>query len=103
MKQLAIVMGLMKESRRSSSFPLIADAPISEMGEILTQNFFYNIPNVFTQSIIFIKDFYKNDGELNDIGHKIIFDSPLNIKAFMNEAVGREQHERETRIKLLRK
>jgi DNA sulfur modification protein DndD len=101
MKQLAIVMGLMKESRRSSSFPLIADAPISEMGEILTQNFFYNIPKVFKQSIIFIKDFYKSDGELNDIGKYIISDSALNIKAFMNEAVGREQQDRETNIKLI--
>ena len=101
MKQLAIVMGLMNKSRRSASFPLIADAPISEMGEILTQNFFYNIPNVFIQSIIFIKDFYGVDGDLNVIGKNIINNPSLNIRAFLNTAIGKEQHERKTEIKLI--
>lgn len=99
MKQLALVMGLLKESRRNSSYPLIADAPISEMGDILTQNFFYNIPKIFDQSIIFIKDFYKKGGELNEGGKKIIYESQLNMRVFMNEAIGKEQHERKTVIK----
>jgi len=43
---------------KQSSYPIIADAPISEMGEVLVHNFFYQISTSFKQSLVLVKDLY---------------------------------------------
>jgi len=105
MKQLSIIMGIIRMKAISeNSYPLIADAPVSEMGEILTQNFFYNIPKHFRQSVIFVKDLYrKNDdfADVNDFGRNLINNSYLNPKVYLNTAIGKDQHERNTKVNLI--
>ena len=100
MKQLALLMGIVQIGK-SQNYPLIADAPVSEMSSILTKNFFYCIPDSFRQTIIFVKDLIDDDSggdglKLNKLGEEIK-DSPyLNARIYINNAHGREQHERET-------
>lgn len=55
-------------------YPFISDAPFSEFGDNFINNFFKVAPNVFTQSIILIKELYDSTSEnyLNDLGNKIL-------------------------------
>ena len=55
-------------------FPFISDAPFSEFGDNFIYNFFRISPQVFTQSIILIKDLYdpNTDNYLNEKGNKIL-------------------------------
>jgi DNA sulfur modification protein DndD len=103
MRQLAIVMGILKMDNQRC-YPLIADAPISEMGEILANNFFYEINPLFEQSIILVKDFYTQEnglGKINSFGEELIADKYLNPKVYLNRAKGKNQQERETEILLI--
>lgn len=76
MKQLSIVMAIISSRIGSQRFdyPFIADAPFSEFGDNFIYNFFEIAPQVFTQSIILIKDLYdpKVPNFLNDKGNKIL-------------------------------
>lgn len=76
MKQLSIVMAIISSRIGSQHFdyPFIADAPFSEFGDNFIYNFFEIAPQVFTQSIILIKDLYdpKVPNFLNDKGNKIL-------------------------------
>lgn len=62
MKHLAIVMSIISSKVGSKRFdyPFISDAPFSEFGVNLIDNFLNIAPNVFSQSIIMIKDLYDN-------------------------------------------
>ena len=55
-------------------YPFISDAPFSEFGDNFVYNFFKIAPQVFTQSIILIKDLYDPNSVdyLNDKGSKIL-------------------------------
>jgi DNA sulfur modification protein DndD len=76
MKQLSIIMAIIssKIGNKQFDYPFIADAPFSEFGDNFINNFFKIAPNVFTQSIILIKELYdpKSDDFLNDLGKKIL-------------------------------
>lgn len=76
MKQLSIIMAIIssKIGNKHFDYPFISDAPFSEFGDNFINNFFKIAPNVFTQSIIFIKELYdpKSEDFLNDLGKKIL-------------------------------
>ena len=76
MKQLSIVMAIISSriGNKQFDYPFISDAPFSEFGDNFIYNFFKIAPQVFTQSIILIKDLYDpNNGDfLNDKGMKIL-------------------------------
>lgn len=76
MKQLSIIMAIIssKIGNKRFDYPFISDAPFSEFGDNFINNFFKIAPNVFTQSIIFIKELYdpNTDDFLNDLGKKIL-------------------------------
>ncbi len=104
MKKLAVIMGIIasKEEGRLE-YPLIADAPLSTFGKGLIEGFFRQVPQVFHQSIIMVKDLYDGTSSdyLNDIGrdvlHKIRSTSgSLHLNLIEK---GQPQLERETMIK----
>ena len=77
MKQLSIVMAIISSkigNEKTFDFPFISDAPFSEFGENFINNFFKVAPNVFTQSVIMIKELY--DPKANDLltpfGRKVL-------------------------------
>lgn len=76
MKQLSIVMAIISSriGNQHFDFPFISDAPFSEFGDNFIYNFFRISPQVFTQSIILIKDLYdpNTDNYLNEKGNKIL-------------------------------
>ncbi len=76
MKQLSIIMAIIssKIGNKQFDYPFISDAPFSEFGDNFINNFFKIAPNVFKQSIIFIKELYDPASEnyLNDLGKKIL-------------------------------
>ena len=76
MKQLSIIMAIIssKIGNQRFDYPFISDAPFSEFGDNFINNFFKVAPNVFTQSIILIKELYDSTSEnyLNDLGNKIL-------------------------------
>ncbi|MCL2311148.1 MAG: hypothetical protein FWC41_01475 [Firmicutes bacterium] len=76
MKQLSIIMAIIssKIGNKQFDYPFISDAPFSEFGDNFINNFFKIAPNVFTQSIIFIKELYDplSENYLNELGNKIL-------------------------------
>ena len=77
MKQLAIVMAIISSKRgdeKKFDYPFISDAPFSEFGENFISNFFKVAPEVFTQSIIMIKELYdpKAKDYLTPFGRKVL-------------------------------
>lgn len=77
MKQLSIVMAIISSkigNQKTFDFPFISDAPFSEFGENFINNFFKVAPNVFTQSIILIKELYdpKSQDLLTPFGRKVL-------------------------------
>lgn len=76
MKQLSIIMAIISSKivNKRFDYPFISDAPFSEFGDNFINNFFKIAPNVFTQSIIFIKELYDPSTEnyLNALGEKIL-------------------------------
>ena len=76
MKQLSIVMAIISSriGNQHFDYPFISDAPFSEFGDNFIYNFFKIAPQVFTQSIILIKDLYdpNDDNFLNDKGKRIL-------------------------------
>ncbi len=76
MKQLSIIMAIIssKVGNKQFNYPFISDAPFSEFGDNFINNFFKIAPNVFTQSIILIKELYDPyaNNYLNDLGNKIL-------------------------------
>lgn len=77
MKQLAIVMAIISSKigdEKKFDYPFISDAPFSEFGENFISNFFKVAPEVFTQSIIMIKELYdpKVKDYLTPFGRKVL-------------------------------
>ncbi len=75
MKQLSIIMAIIstKVGDNRFDYPFISDAPFSEFGDNFIKNFFRIAPNVFTQSIIMVKDLYDVDApsNMNTLGEEI--------------------------------
>lgn len=77
MKQLAIVMAVISSKiggEKKFDYPFISDAPFSEFGENFINNFFAVAPEVFSQSIIMIKELYdpNSDDLLTPFGRRIL-------------------------------
>ena len=77
MKKLAIVMAIIASKRENMLFdyPLIADAPLGTYGKSFILNFFSEVPQVFGQSIILVKDLYDPDdfeSHLTELGKEIL-------------------------------
>ncbi len=75
MKQLSIIMAIISTKIGDNRFdyPFISDAPFSEFGDNFIKNFFRIAPNVFTQSIIMVKDLYdvNSNSNMNTLGKEI--------------------------------
>ena len=75
MKQLSIIMAIISTKIGDDRFdyPFISDAPFSEFGDNFIRNFFRIAPNVFTQSIIMVKDLYdvNSESKMNTLGTEI--------------------------------
>ena len=63
MKKLAIVMAIIssRDEPQTFDYPLIADAPLSAFGKGFIEGFFSEVPHVFNQSIILVKELYDKD------------------------------------------
>ena len=77
MKQLAIVMAVISSKigdEKKFDYPFISDAPFSEFGENFINNFFAVAPEVFSQSIIMIKELYDPNADdlLTPFGRRIL-------------------------------
>lgn len=77
MKQLAIVMAVISSKigdEKKFDYPFISDAPFSEFGDNFINNFFAVAPDVFSQSIIMIKELYdpNTDDFLTPFGRRIL-------------------------------
>ena len=77
MKQLAIVMAVLSSQigdEKMFDYPFISDAPFSEFGENFINNFFAVAPEVFSQSIIMIKELYDPNADdlLTPFGRRIL-------------------------------
>jgi len=77
MKQLAIVMAVISSKigdEKKFDYPFISDAPFSEFGENFINNFFAVAPDVFSQSIIMIKELYDPNADdlLTPFGRRIL-------------------------------
>ena len=77
MKQLAIVMAVISSKigdEKKFDYPFISDAPFSEFGENFINNFFAEAPEVFSQSIIMIKELYDPNADdlLTPFGRRIL-------------------------------
>lgn len=77
MKKLAIVMAIISSKRENMVFdyPLIADAPLGTYGKNFILNFFSEVPKVFGQSIILVKELYDpddKDSHITDLGKEIL-------------------------------
>ncbi|WP_456459185.1 hypothetical protein [Reichenbachiella sp.] len=104
MKKLAVIMGIIasKEDGRLE-YPLIADAPLSTFGKGLIEGFFHQVPRVFHQSIIMVKDLYDGTSNdfLNDIGREVLQNIKVTSGSMHLNLIdeGQSQLERETTIK----
>lgn len=76
MKKLAVVMAIISSRNENQVFdyPLIADAPLSAFGKGFIEGFFNEVPNVFNQSIILVKELYdrEKDNKLSESGERIL-------------------------------
>ena len=57
-------MAIISANSSDYKYPLLADAPISAFGEGFTEGFFEASGKVFPQSIVLVKEIYKDDIEL---------------------------------------
>ena len=82
MKKFSVVMAVISANTTKYNYPLLADAPISAFGEGFTEGFFESTGKVFPQSIVLVKDLYKNndDMKINDLGKKLWRDP--NVRTF---------------------
>ena len=102
MKKLAVVMAIISSryNKQTFDYPLIADAPLSAFGKGFIEGFFNEVPNVFNQSIILVKELYDRDREsqLTESGERILKKTDLG-KLYVNEIEGnKSQVERSTKI-----
>ena len=76
MKKFSVVMAVISANTKRYNYPLLADAPLSAFGDGFTEGFFEAIGDVFPQSIVLVKDLYKQNDEvkLNELGKKLFKD-----------------------------
>jgi DNA sulfur modification protein DndD len=75
MKKLAVITAIISTKEHGQmEYPLIADAPLSSFGKEFIKGFFNNVPEVFKQSIVMVKDLYDQSSAnlLNDIGNEVL-------------------------------
>ncbi|MHA7099517.1 hypothetical protein [Roseivirga pacifica] len=104
MKKLAVIMGIIASKDEGRlEYPLIADAPLSTFGKGLIEGFFRQVPQVFHQSIIMVKDLYDGASSdyLNDIGRDVMHKIKSTSGSLHINLVdkGQPQLDRETLIK----
>ena len=102
MKKLAVVMAIISSryAKQIFDYPLIADAPLSAFGKGFIEGFFNEVPNVFHQSIILVKELYDKDREslLTETGERILKKNDLGA-LYLNEVEeNKSQIERDTNI-----
>lgn len=102
MKKLAVVMAIISSRNNNQTFdyPLIADAPLSAFGKGFIEGFFNEVPSVFNQSIILVKELYDKDREsqLTETGERILRKKELG-SLYLNEVeANKSQIERDTKI-----
>ena len=102
MKKLAVVMAIISSRNNNQTFdyPLIADAPLSAFGKGFIEGFFDEVPSVFNQSIILVKELYDKDREsqLTETGERILKKVELG-SLYLNEVeANKSQIERDTKI-----
>jgi DNA sulfur modification protein DndD len=102
MKKLAVVMAIISSryNKQTFDYPLIADAPLSAFGKGFIEGFFNEVPNVFNQSIILVKELYDKEREshLTETGERILKKSEIG-SFYLNEIEeNKSQIERETKI-----
>lgn len=102
MKKLAVVMAIISSRYDNQTFdyPLIADAPLSAFGKGFIEGFFNEVPTVFNQSLILVKELYDKDREshLTETGERILKESD-NGSFYLNEIEeNKSQIERDTKI-----
>ncbi len=106
MKQLSLLLGIVKLGQ-NNEYPLIADAPVSELSPLLTKNFFHTVPKNFKQSILLVKDLIDDSSNdidnihLNSLGNEIMNTKYLDPRIYINNARGKEQHHRVTTTLLI--
>jgi DNA sulfur modification protein DndD len=76
MKKFSVVMAIISANNAEYNYPLLADAPISAFGEGFTEGFFEAIGDVFPQSIVLVKELFKQDDEMkiNELGKRLLKD-----------------------------
>ncbi len=98
--KLSTIMAIIsarKSTRDTYLYTLIADAPMSSFGENYTLGFCKTVSQVYTQSIIMSKDFYKNE----NLRNQLLNDSKINLgKVYIVEPNLKEK-ERENRMSLV--
>lgn len=69
-------MAIISANNAEYNYPLLADAPISAFGEGFTEGFFEAIGDVFPQSIVLVKELYKQEDEMkiNELGKRLLKD-----------------------------
>ena len=74
MKKLAVIMAIVKTSKQGFDHPFIADAPLSAFGKGFISGFFEEVPKVFSQSIILVKELYDitSNTRLTEIGVELL-------------------------------
>ncbi|MDM1530755.1 AAA family ATPase [Myroides odoratimimus] len=82
MKKFSVVMAIISANTQRYNYPLLADAPLSAFGEGFTEGFFEATSEVFPQSIVLVKEFYKadDDQKLTEIAKKILKEK--HVKSF---------------------
>jgi DNA sulfur modification protein DndD len=101
MKKFAVVLAIITANDSNYSYPLLADAPLSDFGEGFSESFFTASGDVFPQSIILVKELYnrKDPTKLSDLGKELLNTENIN-KIYVNEVpeVKPEQIELSTNI-----
>lgn len=103
MKKLAVITAIISTKEHGQmEYPLIADAPLSSFGKEFIKGFFNNVPEVFKQSIVMVKDLYDQSSAnlLNDIGNEVLERIRINSGSLhVNQVNKLPQLSRETIIK----
>lgn len=97
--KLATIMAIIsarKSTRDTYLYTLISDAPMSVFGEDYTMGFCKTASQVYRQSIIMSKDFYKND----DLRGQLMNSDDINLGKVYMVTPNIPESERENRLKL---
>jgi len=102
MKKLAVIMAIIssRQTQQTLDYPLIADAPLSAFGKGFIEGFFNEVPNVFNQSIILVKELFDKNktNRLTETAEKLL-KKPGIGSIYLNEIEeNKSQYERITKI-----